>query len=100
MRDYETLSQAMNALREEGYTDEFNLAPDCIECKSGNYHIVADDIHVDHYYRFEGMTDPGDASILYAISDKKHGLKGLLVNGYGIYTEGTTDAIMARLTID
>ena len=40
---------------------------------------------IDQVFRFEENADPGDQAILYAISASKHHLKGLLVNGYGIY---------------
>jgi hypothetical protein len=42
---------------------------------------------VDQVYRFDVMTDPGDQSVLYALHSKKTGAKGLIVNGYGIYSE-------------
>ena len=97
MKNFETLSQAMNALREEGYVEDFNLKQDCLECRNGEYRIFTDEFHIDSYYRFEGMSDPADSSILYAISSDKYGIKGQLVNGYGIYSEDTTDEIVEKL---
>lgn len=98
-RDFDTLSQAMNALREEGYIENFNLKQDCIECRNGAYKIFHDEFEVDEYYRFEGMSDPGDSSILYVISSDKYKLKGQLVNGYGIYSEDATDKMLERFKI-
>lgn len=97
MKDFETLSQAMNALREEGYSDDFNLKKHYLECRGDKQKISAKDFKVDKFYRFEGMSNPDDSSILYAISSKKYGLKGQLVNGYGIYSEDTTDKILDKL---
>jgi len=37
------------------------------------------------------------SSVLYAISSHKFGVKGVLVNGYGISADAETDAIIARL---
>lgn len=50
-------------------------------------------------YRYEGMTDPGDQSILYAISSEKYALKGVLVNAYGIYADPVTAEMEKKLTI-
>lgn len=99
MQDFDTLSQAMNALRKEGYVEDFNLQPNFLECRNGEIQVTANDFKVDHFFRFEGMSDPGDSSILYAISSEAHGLKGLMVNGYGVYTEGATDEMIERLKV-
>ena len=94
-----TLSETMNDLRKQGYTEDFNLQQNCLECRNGAFKVFADEFQVDKFYRFEGASNPSDAAILYAISsDSKH-LKGLLVNGYGIYSEPATDEMMEKLKI-
>jgi hypothetical protein len=92
-----TLSDTMNQLRKEGYTEDFNLKQNCLECRNGEFRIFADDFKVDKYFRFEGQTDPGDEAILYAISSDKHHLKGVMVNAYGIYSEPVTDDLLRKL---
>ncbi len=91
-----TLSTTMNRLKEEGYTYDFNLSGDCVICGS-ELRLYPDDFHIDKFYRFEGQTDPGDSSILYAISSQKFNIKGLLVNGYGIYSDPLTDQMIQKL---
>ncbi len=76
-----TLSQRMNELKEEGYSIDFNLKDDKITNNNDSY--MPEDFNVDRIFRFEGMTNPADNSILYAISTND-GKKGLLVDGYGI----------------
>lgn len=93
----DTLTQAINELRYEGYTEDFNLHPDCISCREGQIRIMADEFQVDKVYRFEGMTDPADESVVYGISSDKYGMKGVLVNGYGIYSDPVNDELMSRL---
>lgn len=99
MKSYVTLSETMNELRKEGYTEDFNLKQHCLECRNGQYEVFAEDFKVDKYYRFEGESNPSDAAILYAISSDRHQLKGVLVNGYGIYSEPVSDEIMEKLKI-
>src|SRR2546423_11671697 len=89
--NYDTLSEAITSLRREGYTEDFNLQPDCLHCSQANVRLFGSDFKVDKFYRFEGPSDPADASILYAISSDQYDLKGILVNGYGIYTQDVTD---------
>ena len=87
----------MNQLRKEGYVEDFNLRQNCIECREGKFRLFSDDFKIDKFYRFEGETNPSDESILYAISSDKYDLKGVLVNGYGIYSEPVTDEMLAKL---
>jgi hypothetical protein len=99
MSPYVTLSETMNELRKQGYTEDFNLQQNCLECRNGGYKVFADEFKVDSYYRFEGDSNPSDEAILYAISSDRHDLKGVLVNAYGIYSEPVADEMMEKLQI-
>lgn len=79
-----TLSRTINGLKKEGYTLDFNLGNECIICHKSDTILSPDDFEIDKVYRFEGESNPDDESILYAISSKINGEKGLSVNGYGI----------------
>ncbi|MGP8217192.1 MAG: phosphoribosylpyrophosphate synthetase [Bacteroidia bacterium] len=94
---YDTLSEAMNELKKEGYTEDFNLQHDCLTCKNGTKKVFTDDFVIDKFFRFEGNTDPDDESILYAISSPKHHINGVLVNGYGISSEPLTNEMVEKL---
>jgi hypothetical protein len=84
MKDYGTLSQAINKLKlEEGYEYDFNLLDDKLELKNDKETYSVEDFNVDKVLRFEGASNPDDNAILYAITTK-HGKKGVLVDGYGI----------------
>jgi hypothetical protein len=99
MKPYVTLSETMNELRKQGYTEDFNLCQNSLECRKLDIKISGDAFKVDSFYRFEGESNPSDEAILYAISSDAHGLKGVLVNAYGIYSESVADAIMEKLQI-
>ncbi|MDT0686597.1 phosphoribosylpyrophosphate synthetase [Autumnicola psychrophila] len=84
MKDYGTLSQALNKLKlEEGYEFDFNLMDEKIQIESLKESYGVEDFDVDKVLRFEGMSNPDDNAILYAITTK-NGKKGVLVDGYGI----------------
>ena len=99
METYETLSKAIQALKKNGYEYDFNLHPDAIECTDVSQKFAPSDFHVDAVYRFEGMTNPDDNSVLYAISART-GLKGLLLDAYGAYSDSLTAEMVKKLTID
>jgi ribosomal protein S8 len=99
MENCETLSEAIDLLRKEGYVEDFNLLKDKISCQSKAIYLFTDDFQIDKYYRFEGNSDPADESIVYAISSEKYALKGVLVDGYGISSENLDNQIIQKLKI-
>ncbi|MFZ4263726.1 phosphoribosylpyrophosphate synthetase [Sphingobacterium sp. HJSM2_6] len=82
---YDTLSEAVNDLQRLGYVTDFLINEDgsCIYCSGGNIELSPDEFEIDLIYRFEGMTDPADESILFAISSKDNLIKGLVINSFG-----------------
>jgi quercetin dioxygenase-like cupin family protein len=86
-----TLSQVLNHLKETGYTEDFNLDNNCLICSGNSLKIHPEDFVVDKHYRFEGMSDPADEAVVYAISSTSNNIKGTVVNGYGIYSDPETD---------
>lgn len=99
MKTYDTLSEAMLALKVKGYLNDFNLHPEWIECPPLKMKLVPEEFHVDEVHRFEGMTDPDDSAVLFAISSS-NGLKGLLVDAYGLYANSLSPLMIEKLTID
>lgn len=85
---YDTLSQAVNDLIKRGYTTDFLIETekDCLICKNEGgeaRELSPEEFKIDEVYRFEGMTDPGDESIVFAISSPLHDIKGTVINSYG-----------------
>ena len=99
MKSFETLSQAITALSKEGYSNDFNLHPEWIECAPLGVRFAPAEFHVDEVHRFEGMTNPDDSAVLYAISSTS-GVKGLLVDAYGAYADSLSPTMIEKLTID
>jgi hypothetical protein len=98
MKSYTTLSEAVNDLKKRGYTEDFNLQPHCLECTSQNVQVHPEHFVVDEYHRFEGMSNPDDNSIVFAISSDD-GVKGTLVDAYGMYSENLTAPMIEKLTV-
>lgn len=98
MNTMTTVSEVLNKLKSEGYTVDFNLKENCLVCQGNELEIHPDDFVVDRHFRFEGLSDPGDEAIVYAISSAKHNIKGALVNGYGISSDPMGDRMIKALT--
>lgn len=96
MKDYGTLSEAINELKKEGYEKDFNLIDEYLEDKEEKQRYTADEFEVDRVFRFEGMSNPDDNSILYAITTSK-GSKGLLTDAYGAYSGQISRTILKKL---
>jgi len=96
MISYDTVSEAVNGLKERGFDIDFNLEENCIVCNAGKFDVS--NFEIVEVYRFEGNTDPSDEAIVYAIESVK-GLKGILVSGYGISAEGMSAEMAKKLSI-
>lgn len=97
MTEMSTVSQVLNSLKKDGYTVDFNLNDTCIICHEQSLELYPEEFVVDKHYRFEGQSDPGDEAIVYAISSINGDVKGTLVNGFGIYSDPATDALLKAL---
>lgn len=91
------LADTIAALRSKGYTEDFSLPNDQLNQDPGILRIENDEFVVDQVFRFDVMSDPGDRSILYAVHSEKTGRKGLLVNGFGVYSETLENQKLAAL---
>lgn len=93
---YDTVSQALNGLKNRGYTIDFNLEENCLVCEGSQFE--AEDFEIVEIYRFEGTTNPSDEAIVYAI-ESKNGIKGVLLNAYGIYADPLSEKMAKKLSI-
>jgi hypothetical protein len=97
MNAYETVTEAVNDLSKKGYTASFNNQEannNFSTINSSPEHFTIDDI-----FRFEGETDPADETIVIAVSSTQHNIKGILVNGYGIYDDAATSEVIKKLIL-
>ncbi|MDB4768706.1 phosphoribosylpyrophosphate synthetase [Saprospiraceae bacterium] len=96
MKDYNNLVDALQDLSARGFTNDFNLKPNCLECKKLELELHPEDFKITEMYRFEGDSSPDDNSVLYAI-ESKDGIKGVLVDAYGTYAEAMSPEMAMKL---
>lgn len=93
---YDTVSNAIAALRKRGYTVDFNLEENFIV--SPQEKVYVDDFSIVDVYRYEGDSDPSDEAAVYAI-ECISGSKGILVAGYGPSADSLSTAMLDKLRI-
>ena len=91
---YATVSEAIEQLKNQGYTLEFSLKQDHFVTSDKEY--PAEDFEITDLYRYEGASDPGDEAVVYALSSPA-GVKGTLVTGYGVSTDDLFGEILKQL---
>lgn len=90
------LEKLLSKLEVEGYTEQYRVENDrLVNLKTDKKH-KADDIKVANFYRFEGISNPDDMSILYAI-ETCTGEKGTLVDAYGLYSDDDTHQFFTKV---
>ena len=99
MQTYDTVTEALKDLKLRGFTIDFNIAFDKIICNDNNICLNPHEFEIVEVYRFEGDTDPGDQSVIYAIESKDEKVKGTMSGAYGTYAESISTEMMQKLSI-
>jgi hypothetical protein len=98
MNSYDTLTEALEDLRKQGYTRDYNLQTEYLKCQQDGIELQPSEFNITSFYRFEGMTDPDDETILYAI-EENNGQRGTLVNAYGAYSDAPSADMVQKLAV-
>ena len=94
------LQKCLDKLEQQGYTDQYRVENGkLVSTHDNNKKYKPDDIKAANFYRFEGITDPDDMSILYAI-ETTDGNKGTLIDAYGMYSDDETGEFMQQVDIN
>ena len=89
------LDRCLEKSAERGFTDQFRATSDGLKSIESNKIYQPTDVRIPNFFRFEGISDPDDTSILYEI-ETNDGRKGTLVDAYGLYS----DPKVARFMLD
>ncbi len=92
----ETLSQAIARLEAAGYRDGFTPTRDGLLASRAGRHYMPESLTVDAIERFEGPTDPADASVLFALR-APDGVRGTWATPFGPARDLLDAALAERL---
>jgi hypothetical protein len=90
-----SMTKALIDLKAQGYTEDFNTKEYLDNLFDSQKHL--DNFKIDKVIRMDVMTDPGDQSVIFAISSKNTSMKGVIVNGYGLYSDSKLDDIIDHI---
>jgi hypothetical protein len=87
LNQYTSVAHATRALRKRGFKYDFKLEDRKWMRNLGNKKkYKPSDMTIVEYHRFEGMSNPSDLSIVFAV-ETHNGDKGIIVSSYGVYAD-------------
>jgi hypothetical protein len=96
MVEPQTVSQVIEQLSKEGYTQDFKAHNQNLLVIPRNIEIEPEQIIVDKIYRFEGETDLSDEAIIFALSCPQHNVKGTYLVAFGPMMDSQDAEIVQR----
>lgn len=93
---YNSLTEALENLKQKGFAEDFNLQSDCLICNEKQLKLHPEQFEIIEAYRFEGESSMDDSSVVYAIQTED-GVKGVLVDAYGPYAESLTPEMARKI---
>jgi hypothetical protein len=91
-----TLAGVMAELDRRGFTEQFTLTDGGLRAASNGKVFPPREVRISEYHRFEGVSDPDDMAILYAL-ETSSGLRGTLADAFGVYAEPRIGAFMSKV---
>jgi hypothetical protein len=99
MKHYDSMVDALSDLKARGYNLDFRQDPAFLYCYVYDLWIAPEQFNVDEVHRFEEESNPADNAVVYAISSYS-GMKGLLVDSFGVYAEYVTFEMAQRSEVN
>lgn len=84
VKTYETMTAALEDLQKRGFTANFEFLNNTFQALDSGRAFQAGDLTIVEHHRFEGVSDPDDMSVVYAI-EAADGTRGILVDAFGVY---------------
>jgi len=97
--EWGTVTSTIEDLRRRGFTDHFKVSGRTLLALDAGKPFPPGDVVIRDYYRFEGVSDPDDMAVVYAI-EGRGGTRGILTDAYGAYADPAVGAMLDLLRID
>lgn len=96
--EMKSLSQLTKHLEQDGFTEQFRIEDGALISPADGKIYRTEEVRATNFYRFEGISDPDDMAVLYAI-ETVDGRKGTLIDAYGIYADAEIDRFVKEMEI-
>jgi hypothetical protein len=94
----QTLSETLDELARLGFTANLSVIGNRLRVVETGKTFRPEEVLIRQYRRFEGMSDPDDMAIVYAI-ETEGGIRGTLVDGYGVNSDPAVSAFLESVPI-
>ena len=95
---YKTLAEAIEGLRQKGFTANFELLNKKFRAVDSGETFTADQLTIVEHHRFEGVSDPDDMAVLYAI-EASDGTRGTIADAFGPQADPDLGAFLKNVTM-
>ena len=95
---YMTLASAVDGLARSGFREHFQMKAGKLLALDSGKTFNAPDLVIRAYHRFEGVSDPDDMAIVYAI-ESHSGVRGTLVDAFGVYADPAVGVFLEGVPI-
>jgi len=96
--DCQTLASTLDDLARRGFTESLAVVGNGLRTTKTQKVFRPDEVVIREYRRFEGVSDPDDMSIVYAI-ETEGGIRGTLVDAYGVYADPAVSAFLSKVPV-
>ena len=98
MSEAATLACVLDDLERRGYTERFRVLDGGLRALGTGAAVRAAALVIREYHRFEGVSDPDDLAIVYAV-EADGGVRGTVVDAYGVYADPATARVLSGVAI-
>ena len=90
---------ALEQLARRGFRDAFRVVNRSLQVLTTGKILQPKELVIREVYRFEGVSDPDDMAVVYAIGSTA-GVQGTLVDAFGVYADPAKSAVLAEIPWD
>ena len=80
----ESIAEVLTRCERQGFSAHFIVLRNSLYVAFTNKHYLPEQLQIQDVYRYEGLTDPSDNGIIYALI-APDGTRGTVVDAYGVY---------------
>lgn len=94
--EYLSMTEALEGLKNRGFTANFEFLHQAFCAVESGRTFKPEELSIREHHRFEGISDPDDESVVYAI-ETTDGLRGTIVDAYGIYANSELEVFLEKV---
>jgi hypothetical protein len=98
VNQYNTVVEALEDLARRGFAANFEYADGALVAIDSGRRFQAEQLTIVEHHRFEGLTDPADMAVVYAI-ESRDGVRGIVVDAFGVYANPELGVFLGNVRI-